>query len=587
MAKTKAATEMHNYILEYYQAIVEGTEIVGEWIRKWYKYIVDGLEAKEFFYSQKKANIAIRFIEGFCRHHEGALAPRHIKLELWQKAMTSVIFGILDENGNRQFREVFIEIGRKNGKTLFAAALTALIMFVDPDYGKRAYMCAPKLDQARLCYEAFYQMVQKEPEMAKETKKRRTDIYIESTNSSAMPLAFSAKKSDGLNPSIAICDEIAAWQGDAGLKQYEVLKSALGARRQPLLVSISTAGYVDDGIFDELMKRSTAVLNGGSREKRLAPFLYMIDDVEKWNDINELKKANPNLGVSISVDYMLEEIAVAEQSLSKKVEFLTKYCNIKQNSSLAWLTTETIKKSFNIGAKDKSMFTGWQLEQFKKGKIADDGNHFTLDDFRRHYAIGGIDLSQTTDLTACSLLIQKQGVVYYFVQFFLPAEKLAEATARDGIPYDKYIEKGWLKISGENYVDYNDCYQWFVDLIEKYRIYVLQIGIDRYCAQYLQPQLEKYGFHCDTVFQGRNLTGVINTTEGMLKDGALQSADGNDLMKIHWLDSAMKVEPERNMRGLVKMNKRAHVDGAAATLDAMCMRGNFWEQYKNRLVNAG
>lgn len=591
--KQKPERVDHNYIEEYYQAIVEGSVTVGEWIRKWYALLITGLQNKEFFFSQKKANMAIRFIQTFCRHHEGPMAPGLIRLELWQKALISVIFGILDENGKRQFREIVIVIGRKNGKTLLAACITDLILFLDPDYGKRAFFCAPKLDQARLCYDAFYQMVLKEPEMANETKKRRTDVYIESTNSSAAPLAFNAKKSDGLNPSIAVCDEIGAWQGDPGLKQYEVLKSALGARQQPMLLPISTAGYVDDGIYDELIKRSTAVINGTSKEKRLAPFLYMIDDEEKWNDITELRKANPNLGVSVSVDYMLEEIAVAEGSLSKKVEFLTKYCNVKQNSSLAWLTNATIKKSFNIGHTAEELVEAyrepihvWQRKMLAEGKIDRDGNHFTLDDFRRCYALGGIDLSQTTDLTACSLLVQRGGIVYYFVKFYLPAAKLEEATMRDGIPYNKYLDKGWLQLSGENFVNYDDCFQWFNSLIQDYRIYVQQIGIDRYCAQYIQAKLENRGFHCDTVYQGPNLTGVINRTEGMLKDGTLQSADGNELMKIHWKDAALKLSPERNLKQLIKINpKSAHVDGVAATLDAMCMRGNVWQQYGQRLEN--
>ena len=172
-------------------------------------------------------------------------------------------------------------------------------------------------------------MIYHEPTLNGMAKKRRTDVYVSDNNSSAKPLAFSAKKSDGLNVSLCIADEIASWQGDAGLKFYEVIKSSFGARKQPLLLSLSTAGYINDGIYDELMKRCTAVLLGSSKESRLAPFLYMIDDPEKWNDINELQKSNPNLGVSITVDYLLEEIAIAEGSLSKQAEFKTKYCNIK------------------------------------------------------------------------------------------------------------------------------------------------------------------------------------------------------------------------------------------------------------------
>lgn len=320
---------MDNYIWAYYQQIKNGEVIVGRWISAWYEHIVTGVEAGQFDYNGKKAALAVTFIERFCRHHEGAKAPQLLKLELWQKALVSVLFGIVDKQGLRQFRETIIIMGRKNGKTLLAAAISAYMAFLDGEYGGRIYYAAPKLEQANLCYNAFYQMALKDPTLSARTQKRRSDIYIENSNTTIKPLAFSAKKSDGLNISLCVADEISSWSGDQGLKFYEVLKSSFGARRQPLLLSISTAGYLNDGVYDELIKRATAVLNGTSKETRLAPFLYMIDDPDKWNDINELRKANPNLGVSVTVDYMLDEIAIAEGSLSKRAEFLTKYCNIK------------------------------------------------------------------------------------------------------------------------------------------------------------------------------------------------------------------------------------------------------------------
>ena len=553
---------MNDYILEYYQRIEDGSITVGHWIKAWYSFIIKGLENKSFYFNQRKANKAIKFIEAFCRHHEGALAPGKIKLELWQQALISVLFGIMDENGTRQFREAFVVIGRKNGKTLLAAAIAEYMSILDGEYGARIYFCAPKLDQARLCYDAYYQMIQKEPEIAALTKRRRTDIYIEQSNSSAMPIAFSAKKSDGLNPHLTVCDEVAAWQGDPGIKQYEVLKSALGARKQPLLLSISTAGYINDGIFDELMKRSTAILQGNSRETRFAPFIYSIDDPEKWDDINELRKANPNLGVSVSVDYMIEEIAVAEQSISKLAEFKCKYCNLKQNSSQAWFPASIIKSAF-----------GW---------------NYTLEDFRNSYALGGIDLSQTTDLTACCVLIEREGIIWAFVQFFLPSEKLTEATQRDGIAYAAMVERGLVKLSGDNFIDYHDCYQWFTDLIEKYEIYPLKTGYDRYSAQYLVQDMEKYGFHMESVFQGFNLTGIEDNLEGMLKNGQIRCANDNDLLKLHLMDSAQLIESGTSAHArkkLVKLSKNAHVDGVAAILDALCMRQNHWAELGGQLAN--
>lgn len=579
-----------NYIWIYYQQIKDGTVTVGRWIELWYEYIIHGLEEKRFFFNQKKANTAIAFIQQYCRHHEGPLAPQLIRLEVWQKALISVLFGVMDDQGLRQFREALVVMGRKNGKTLLDAAIAAYMAIADGEYGGRIYFIAPKLDQSRLAFEAFFQMVSKDPRLSRLAKKRRTDVYFAESNTSAMPVAFSEKKTDGLNPSYVSLDELASWRGDAGLKQYEVFKSALGARSQPLMFGISTAGYENDSIYDELMKRSTALLNGTSKETRLAPFLYIVDDVDKWNDINELKKSNPNLGVSITVDYLLEEIRIAEGSLSKKTEFLTKYCNIKQNSSIAWMSTATLRKSFNLGhgAEElRQIYEGkpWHLQKVAEGKIDQDGNHFILEDFSRCYALLGIDLSQTTDLTACSLLIQKEGIIYYFTQFFLPREKLEEATARDGIPYQKYVEQGYLKLSGENFVDYKDCYNWVIELYRTYKIYIQAVGIDRYCAQYLQKDLENIGLKCDTVYQGTNLTGIIMTTEGMMKDGALQSANDNNLMKIHWLDAAITCIGANNLRRLDKIKNTAHVDGVAAVLDAMCMRANVWDLYGKRLEN--
>lgn len=550
---------MTNYIYEYYQKICDGSIVVGKWVMLVYDIVIDDIKNKKYTYDAKKAKKAILYIENYCRHHEGELAPQHIKLELWQKALVSCIFGLVDDDGNRHYREIMVIIARKNGKSLLASAISSYMLYLD-DYGARVYFVAPKLQQANLCYDALYQMIKKEPELSRMTKKRRTDIYVDSTNSSAMPLAFNAKKSDGLNVSFGCCDEISSWAGDAGLKQYEVLKSSVGARRQPLLFSISTSGYVNDSIYDELMKRATRFLLGDSKESRLLPFLYMIDDIEKWNDINELQKSNPNLGVSVSVQYLLEEIAIAEGSLSKKSEFITKYCNLKQNSSLAWLSSKVVNASMC--------------------------DALSLDDFRGCYCVGGIDLSQTTDLTCANVTIEKDGILYVFAKFWLPEAKLEEAIARDGIPYDVYIQRGILATSGENYVDYHDCFDWFRMLVEEYEILPLQIGYDRYSAQYLVQDMKTYGFHMDDVYQGDNLWGVIQETEGLLKDGKIKIGD-NDLLKIHMLDTAIKMSLERGRGRIIKVNNNSHIDGVASLLDSMTVRQKWHTEIGEQLKNSG
>ena len=547
-----------NPIFAYYQQIQDGTVLVGKWTRLIYEKIVQGLETGLYHYSHKKAKAAILFIETFCHHHEGHLAPGRVKLELWQKSTLALIFGILDDDGLRQFREVFLVVARKNGKTLFAAAIAEYCSFLDGEYGGRIYFAAPKLEQAALCYDAYYQMILQEPELDAMAQRRRTDIYIAESNTTAKPLAFSAKKSDGFNISLAICDECSNWQGDQGLKFYEVIKSSFGARKQPLLLAMSTAGYINDGIYDELMKRSTRFLLGDSKESRLLPIIYMIDDIDKWNDINELRKSNPNLGVSVSVDYMLEEIAIAEGSLSKKAEFITKYCNIKQNSSLAWLPAQDIE--------------------------AISGPALNLEDFRGCYCVGGIDLSQTTDLTACLVLVEKNGRIHAFARFFMPGEKLQSATERDGVPYSAFIERGFLSLSGENFVDYNDCFEWFRMLVEQYEILPLKVGYDRYSSQYLIQDMKQYGFHCDDVYQGDNLWPVIQETEGLIKDKRIYIGD-NDLLKSHLLNSAVKMSVERGRGRLIKLNPTSRIDGTAALLDALTVRQKYFSEIGEQLKN--
>lgn len=549
---------MNNAIIEYYQQIKNGSIVVGKWIEMIYAYIVKGLETKSFYFSQKKANRAIRFIENFCHHSKGR--NDLLRLELWQKAAISCIFGVVDDEGMRVFREVVIIIGRKNGKSLLAAAIIAYCLYMDGEYGAEIYCAAPKLDQADMVYRAFEQIVESERELKEITRRRKADMYVEETNSNVKKIAFNAKKSDGFNPHLVCCDEIASWPGDQGLKQYEVLKSGQGSRRQPIMLSISTSGYINEGIYDELIKRATRFLLGDSRERRLLPMLYMIDDIDKWDDINELQKSNPNLGVSVSVDYLLEEIAVAEGSLSKKAEFVTKYCNIKQNSSIAWMPSNVVE--------------------------AARGSDLRLEDFEGCYCVGGIDLSQTTDLTACCAVIERGEKLYVFTQFFMPREKVEEATARDGLPYRQYIQRGFLSESGENMVDNDDCMAWFTQLVERYKIYPLKVGYDRYSALELVKKMEQYGFHMDSVYQGENLTGVINLTEGTARDGTF-AIGGNDLMAVHMLNAALKINAETGRKKLIKLRATDRIDGMAALLDAMCMRQVYGAELGEQLKNAG
>lgn len=550
---------MNNYINEYYQAIKEGSVIAGRWIILLYEYIVKGLENKSFYFAPKKANRAIKYIENYCHHSKGR--SDLLKLELWQKALVSVIFGVVDENNYRQFREIVLIVARKNGKSLFAAAIMDYVAFLDGEYGAEIYCLAPKLEQAEIVYSCFWQMCFAEEETRTKIQKRGrlNDYYIPDSNTVIKKVAFNAKKSDGFNPHLVICDEVASWVGDAGKKQYEVMKSALGSRKQPMMLTCTTSGYVNEGIYDELFKRGTRFLLGDSKEQRLLPVFYTIDDEEKWNDINELAKSNPNLGVSVSVDYMLEEIAIAEGSLSKKAEFLTKYCCVKQSSEQAWLSTKIIDAAVC--------------------------NPILPEDFKNCYAVGGLDLSMTTDLTSACVVIEKNDTEYVISHFWLPAEKLDDATARDDIPYQEMIERGVLSLSGEGFVDYNDVFLWFVHLVQEYRIMPLVVGYDRYSSQYLVKQMQNDGgFLMDDVYQGWNMTPAINKLEGELKEHKIKIGD-NALLRVHLLDTALQRDRMSKRVKIVKLNDNSHIDGTAALLDALIVKDKWAGEYARQLRN--
>lgn len=549
-----------NWILRYYQHIKDGTVTAPKWIHLLYARIIKDLEERAYFFDAKKAERAIRFMETFLHHSKGKLAPGLVKLEEWQKAQLSCIFGLVNSEGRRQFQEVFAVEGRKCGKSLLASGVAEYMAFGQGEYGADVYFIATKLDQADLAYSAFVQSIENEPELRSLIKRRRTDIYIPTTNTTIKRLPFSQKKSDGLNPYLTVCDELAAWVGDAGLKQYEVMRSALGNREEPLILSITSANYINDGIYDELTKRSTAWLMGTSKERRLLPFLYMIDDIKRWNDLSELQKSIPNLGVSVRVDFLLEQIAIAETSASARAEFITKFCCIKQNSSQAWLDYETVERA--------------------------SGGPLRLEDFRGCYCVGGIDLSKTTDLTAACIVIEKGGLLHVVSRFFMPQERIEKATAEDGIPYDAYVKRGELILSGENHVDYHDVFRFFTDLVEKYSIFPLKVGYDRYSAQYLVADMKAYGFHMDDVYQGFNLTPVISETEGMMLDGKISIGD-NQLLKAHLLNSALKADVEAQKTRLVKVAPRARIDGTAALLDALTVRQKWYSEIGEQLRNEG
>ena len=551
-------------ILQYWNEIDTGGVNAGKWIRLLYEVIIQGLRDKRWFYDHHLAENAMMFIERYSHHYRGKLAPGRLVLDLWERACISLIFGIVDGDGKRQFVEVFWLIGRKCGKTLLAAAIACYMAYAAGEFGSEIYFLAPKLDQADLCYGAFEFNVHEEAELDAITKSTKyRGLMINERNTTVKKLAFTSKKSDGYNPQFYCADEVAAWPGVAGLRQWEVMVSGTGAREEPLGMAISSGGYENDGLFDELMKRGTGFLMGHSKEQHILPIIYMVDDPKKWDDLEELEKALPGMGSSVPRWFIEREIVTAHESISKEIEFKTKYANLKQSMSTAWLKAEDINKAF-----------GWRKP---------------MEELKGKYCVGGYDLSQVVDLTAAGFICEIDGILWVKAHFWMPKNRLEEATKRDGVPYEIYIRKGFLSLSGEEFVDNNDVLKWFMDLVKTYKIYPLMVGYDRWSAMELNQKMNDKHFKTDSVTQGFNLSNVIDTFEGLMREGKIRDMDDNDLLKIHLADSAMKMESGNDRahprKMLVKISNKAHVDGTAMLLDAMAMRVFNWDKLGSRLEN--
>lgn len=544
-----------NYLQEYHHKIQNGEIKICNKVEKVLEILDADIKSGKYWLDLKFANSCIDFIETFCHHSK--TRNDLIKLELWQKAVTTAITGIKMLDGRRRFKEVLLILPRKQGKTLFAACLAKALTHLDKEYGGEIVCLAPKLGQAKGVFDAYYQICVSHPVFKKMIKKRKSDIYIPKYNTTVEMVAFDDKGMDGKNPSIAICDEVHIWRGEKGLRLYDAVISGTGARKQPLILTITTAGYYDDGIYDQLYLRADKFLKGDSEEERFLPFIYQLDNIDEWDNIDALKTCNPNYGVSINEDFLPAEIIKAKTSLSTRAEFLTKYCCIKQNSSVAWLDREELIKSFI---------------------------DIDIEDFKRCYAIGGVDLSQRIDLTACSAIIKKNGIFHVFVHFFMPADRLEKATAEDHIPYDIFRQQGFLTLSGQHTVDYRDCLNWFKTLRKEHKIYFQKIGYDRWMATDFVAEMQKLGFHMDDVHQGTNLSPILTNFEGYLKDNKIKFHN-NNLLKAHLLNVAVQICVETRKRKPVKIKPNARIDGFVSVIDAFTVLDKYHEQIGRFIEN--
>ncbi|WP_210129245.1 terminase TerL endonuclease subunit [Staphylococcus sp. GDX8P66P] len=543
---------MPNYIEQYYQAIQDGSITVSKRVKKQYQNLIkDMKDHPKYVFDEAKANRPIKFIESFCKHSKGELAGKPLVLDLFQRAYISALFGFVDKNtGYRRYTESFFFVGRKNGKSTMLAAIALYMLIADGESGSEVYSVASKRDQANILFDQAHEMIKQSPDLNKNIRKRKSDLYFPHNFSKMQSLGKNSNSLDGLNAHLVVIDELHSIQ-DRNL--YEVMKQSQSARTQPLLIMITTAGTHRGTIFDDLYEYACNVVDGNFEDDNFLPIMYELDHKAEYKLPDTWQKANPALGVSKKVEDLVRKVARAKNNMNDLTGILTKDFNIREVTNNAWLTFEAINNEATFDIKD---FAGW-------------------------YAIGGADLSITTDLSCATLLFvdPETEMRYVHQMYWLPQDNLQKRVEEDKIPYDKWHEQGYLRLCSGNTIDYSDITDWFLEMLNEYDITPLWIYYDNYSARYWVDEMEGYGFKLVRTPQGAKTLSL--PMQNMGADLEKHKINYNNHPILKWCLTNTGVETDRNgnIVPIKNQSPKRRIDGTASMLDAYVGLFDNYEQF--------
>ncbi|OFM79757.1 terminase [Staphylococcus sp. HMSC074B09] len=532
---------MPNYILEYWQEMKEGRVTVSKRIYKQYEKLIEDMNYHpKYVYDERKAERPIQFIESFCRHSKGELAGKPLKLALFQKAYISALFGFIDkETGHRRYTESFFFVGRKNGKTTMLSAIALYMMIADGESGAEVYSVASKKDQANILFDQSHEMILQSPDLNRNIRKRKADLYFPHNFSKMQSLGKNSNSLDGLNAHLVVIDELHSIQ-DRNL--YEVMKQSQSARTQPLLIMITTAGTHRGTIFDDLYEYACNVVDGNFKDDNFLPIMYELDSKEEYKNPKCWQKANPSLHISKKVEDLERKVSRAKNNPNDLTGILTKDFNIRETTNKAWLTFDDINNE----------------------------DTFDLSQFKGTYAIGGADLSITTDLSCATLLfLDPQTEQRYIHQmYWLPEDNLRKRVEEDKIPYDKWHEQGLLRLCSGNTIDYSDITEWFKEMVNECDITPLWIYYDNYSARYWVDEMEAHGFKMIRTPQGAKTLSL--PMQNMGADLQKKKINYNNHPILKWCLTNTGIETDRNGNIVPVKNQspKRRIDGTASMLDA-------------------
>jgi phage terminase large subunit-like protein len=538
--------EINNPILEYWEQIESKKIVVSLKVYKQYKKLVSDILSPrdQWIYDEKKANHAINFIEKYCKHSKGKWGGKPVILELWQKALIASAFGFVDKNtGLRKYTEVLLIVARKNGKSTLAAAVGLYLMVFDGEPGAEIYAAATKEDQAKIIWKEAKRMVKKSPALRKRIKCLVKEIVglNKYEDSFFKPVGSDSDTLDGLNVHGALMDEIHAWKNK---NLYDVINDGMTAREQPMLFATTTAGTVREQVYDEKYDYASKVIEGieGFEDERLLAIVYELDDRSEWTDPACWPKANPGLATIKDAGKLADKVAKAKRLPGALSNLLCKDFNVRDTVAGSWLTFDTINNE----------------------------ETFTMDEIRDSYAVGGSDLSSTTDLTSATLLLMKPGSQkkYALQMYFLPEDLLEQRVKEDKIPYDKWADRGLLTLCSGNKVNYSDVTAWYLKMFQEYDIRPLWNGYDPWNSQYWIQEMKDNGFEMVVVRQGAQT--LSQPMKEMAADLAAKQINYNNNPILKWCltNTSVKRDDNDNIRPIKGQNQRQRIDGAVSLLIA-------------------
>ena len=544
-----------SFLLSYINEIEAGRIIAGNELKSVLKRLKDDLNDPRFIYDEEPGRLRIEFIEKFCKHTKSPFNGQPFILELWEKALLECAYGFkMAGSGLRRFNEVVLLIARKNGKTTFVAGIDLAEFFLSS--GGTDIVCASNTnEQASILFEEINNMREQSKALRNEKRSRKNIFYIYSpTNKNKIKkLSAQSRNKDGYNIEVGCIDEVHEMTDS---KVYDAIKQSQSTKREPLIFIITTEGTTVDGFLDNKLDYCRKMIKGEIDDIRILPWLYTQDsDEEIFSDPSSWQKSNPSIGTIKTRSYFEDMMVKARNDLATRVTMMCKDFNIKQLESGSWLTYLDLNNE----------------------------TKYKLDDLRDSYAIGGVDLSSTTDLTAAVLLIIKGGKKYVIPHFFMPSELIAQRVQEDKIPYDIWVKKGLVTLTEGNQNDFSLVTQWFLKMVREYGIRPLWIGYDPWNSQYWVKEMEDSGFTMEKIRQGiYTLSEPMKQLEGDLKN-KLVIYDNNPILKWCFSNTQAKVDVNGNIQPSKLNSKLKRIDGCVALIIAYAVLNRYKIEYENMI----